>query len=277
MEVMISVYNQWYNNIVIWISCKATPSYPCIRVLWNEISTSDCLLTTDHPPSLDDDAAIKWKHFLHCWPFVRGNQWSPVDSIYKGQWRGDLMFSLICAWTIWLSKQSRCWLFEMPLYSLWYHCNVVFSGVHTNVHSFLKCNSNNGSSLYQNNDIEFLFFLFQKIDVTGKLVEELVARTHEVLQPNPGEWKTGLITQRGGGGREVEVEGGYWGKDTDLLVWEFLMWRGDHIDGLVQERRNSSALALELRLSCTNPSISRLSYDITWHPLLELQFWYPVM
>ena len=25
------------------------------------------------------------------------------------------------------------------------------------------------------------------------------------------------------------------------------------IDGLVQERRNSSALAMELRLSCTNP------------------------
>ena len=28
-----------------------------------------------------------------------------------------------------------------------------------------------------------------------------------------------------------------------------------YIDGLVQERRNSSALAMELRLSCTNPSI----------------------
>ena len=28
-----------------------------------------------------------------------------------------------------------------------------------------------------------------------------------------------------------------------------------HIDGLVQERRNPSALAMELRLSCTNPSI----------------------
>ena len=29
----------------------------------------------------------------------------------------------------------------------------------------------------------------------------------------------------------------------------------DHFDGLVQERRNSIANALELRLSCTNPSI----------------------
>ena len=30
---------------------------------------------------------------------------------------------------------------------------------------------------------------------------------------------------------------------------------GRHIDGLVQERRNSSALAMELRLSCTNQSM----------------------
>ena len=30
---------------------------------------------------------------------------------------------------------------------------------------------------------------------------------------------------------------------------------GWHFDGLVQERRNSSASALELRISCTNPSI----------------------
>ena len=32
-----------------------------------------------------------------------------------------------------------------------------------------------------------------------------------------------------------------------------------HIDGLVQERHNSSALAMELCLSCINPSISSLS------------------
>ena len=29
----------------------------------------------------------------------------------------------------------------------------------------------------------------------------------------------------------------------------------EHLDGLIQERRNSIANALELRLSCTNPSI----------------------
>ena len=47
--------------------------------------------------SLHDDV-IKWKHFPRYWPFVRGIHRSPVNSPHKGQWRGALMFSLICAW-----------------------------------------------------------------------------------------------------------------------------------------------------------------------------------
>ena len=39
---------------------------------------------------------IKWKHFPRYWPFVRGMHRSPVSSTHKGQWRGALMFSLIC-------------------------------------------------------------------------------------------------------------------------------------------------------------------------------------
>ena len=40
---------------------------------------------------------IKWIYFPHYWPFVRGIHRSPVNSPHKGQWRGALMFSLICA------------------------------------------------------------------------------------------------------------------------------------------------------------------------------------
>ena len=40
---------------------------------------------------------IKWKHFPRYWPFVRGIHRSPVNSPHKGQWRGALMFTLICA------------------------------------------------------------------------------------------------------------------------------------------------------------------------------------
>ena len=41
---------------------------------------------------------IKWKHFWRYWPFVRGIHRSPVNSLHKGQWRGALTVSLICAW-----------------------------------------------------------------------------------------------------------------------------------------------------------------------------------
>ena len=44
------------------------------------------------------DDVIKWKHFPRYWPFVRRVYWSPVNSPHKGQWRGALMFSLICDW-----------------------------------------------------------------------------------------------------------------------------------------------------------------------------------
>ena len=44
------------------------------------------------------DAVIKWKHFPRYWPFVRGIYRSPVNSTYKGKWRGALMVSLICGW-----------------------------------------------------------------------------------------------------------------------------------------------------------------------------------
>ena len=47
--------------------------------------------TQIHEKDAHDDA-IKWKHFPRYWPFVRD------DSPHKGQWRGALIFSLICAW-----------------------------------------------------------------------------------------------------------------------------------------------------------------------------------
>ena len=49
---------------------------------------------------------IKWKLFPLYWPYVRGIHRSPVNSPHKGQWRGSLMFSLICALNKRLSKKS---------------------------------------------------------------------------------------------------------------------------------------------------------------------------
>ena len=57
------------------------------------------LLTNPLPEALDKhDDVIKWKHFPRHWSFLRGIHRSPVNSLHKSQWRGALMFSLICAW-----------------------------------------------------------------------------------------------------------------------------------------------------------------------------------
>ena len=65
---------------------------------------------------------IKSKHLPCYWPFVKEIHRWPVASPHKGQWRGALMFSLICAKR--LSKQSRRRWFETPLPSIWRHCIV---------------------------------------------------------------------------------------------------------------------------------------------------------
>ena len=48
--------------------------------------------------SIFHDDVIEWKHSPHYWPFVRRVHLSPVNSPHKGQWRGALIFYLICVW-----------------------------------------------------------------------------------------------------------------------------------------------------------------------------------
>ena len=66
------------------------------------------------PTKSDHDDVIKLNHFPRYWPFVQGTHRSPVNSQHKGQWRGALMFSLICAWkNAWVSNREaadlRCY------------------------------------------------------------------------------------------------------------------------------------------------------------------------
>ena len=68
------------------------------------------------------DDVIKWKRFPRNWPFVMGINRSPMDSSHKGQRRGALLFSLICAWTN--GWQSRRRWFETSSCSFWCHCSI---------------------------------------------------------------------------------------------------------------------------------------------------------
>ena len=60
------------------------------RVICLQAINTDCDSTCD---------IVKWTHFPRYWLFVRGIHRPPVNYPPKGQWRGALMFSLICVWT----------------------------------------------------------------------------------------------------------------------------------------------------------------------------------
>ena len=100
----------------VWFSCKVTTTalpnrWPIFRVharmsfalrVWTkavksiESGVAQVMYSIWGELFVQDDV-IKWKHFLRYWPFVRGIHRSPVNSPHNGQWRGALMFTLICA------------------------------------------------------------------------------------------------------------------------------------------------------------------------------------
>ena len=106
--------------ILIRISLKFVPKgsigakWPLVQVMatthylnqcWSSLPTHICGTRAGWVDILPDadilyvhDDVIKWKHFPRYWSSVRGIHRSPVNSPHKGQWRGALMFSLICTW-----------------------------------------------------------------------------------------------------------------------------------------------------------------------------------
>ena len=69
-----------------------------MRILQYKVKVDDSSISREFAcdiPGTHDDV-IKWQHFPRYWPFVRGIHRSRMNSPRKGQWRGALMFSLIC-------------------------------------------------------------------------------------------------------------------------------------------------------------------------------------
>ena len=76
--------------------------------------------------AFDHDDVTKWKHFPRYWSFVRGIHWSPVNSPHKGQWRGTLIFPLICASINgWVSNRDAG---DLRRYGAHYDVTVMSSG-----------------------------------------------------------------------------------------------------------------------------------------------------
>ena len=100
------------------VSAKIQPD---TAITWSTINA----VPNKNDSSRPHDDVIKWKHLPRYWPFVRGIHWSPVNSPHKGQWRGALVFSLICVWVNgWVNRRERWW-FETLTRPLWRNCNGV--------------------------------------------------------------------------------------------------------------------------------------------------------
>ena len=124
---------------------------------------------------------IKWNLFPRYWSFVRvttGDRW-PVDSPHKGQWRRDLIFSLICAWiNAWVKNRDACDLRRHRA-----HHDVIVMNKGRTVCIFLRMccrlltclplrwrhNGHDGVSNHQPHDclLNRLFGLTSKLSVTG--------------------------------------------------------------------------------------------------------------
>ena len=116
------------------------------------------------------DDVINWKHCPRYWPFVRGFHRSPVNSPHKGQWRGALMFSLICAWSNnWANNgdageltrhRAHCDVTVMRMYRLtycphdiWYrpiYMHIIVAGRYRDVNS---CDVTNHLTMHTDNII----------------------------------------------------------------------------------------------------------------------------
>ena len=108
--VYIMKHNKASNvSIFLWyLLCLSVMRWP--RKNWTKpsllrnavySSTRALLFLVVHSKHWNENAATWWRHqmetFPRYWSFVRGIHRSPSKSPYKGQWRGALVFSLICA------------------------------------------------------------------------------------------------------------------------------------------------------------------------------------
>ena len=112
----------------------------CWDATKDDLTTAICAMTNQcglmqlwtrgiaHPNRLAMQLQCKswWRHQMETFSVLLalcvGIHRSPVNSPHKGQWRGALMFSLICNRC--LNKQPCGWWFATPSGSLWRHCNV---------------------------------------------------------------------------------------------------------------------------------------------------------
>ena len=98
LEVATVVCVTQSNFVTVNMGANEGNRFPCLPLASECGAVGDVKFVVPHYCCTFHDDVIKWKHFPRYRPFVRGIHLSPVNSSHKGQWRGALMFTLICAW-----------------------------------------------------------------------------------------------------------------------------------------------------------------------------------
>ena len=127
METFSALQALWAGNS----PHKAASGAELWCLFWSAPGWFDALLFTVASCQSNMNTSSNGNIFPRYWPFVRGIHRSPVNSPHKGQWRGALIFSLICAW-INGGVYNREAVFETLSRSLWHrnekgHGNFTYS------------------------------------------------------------------------------------------------------------------------------------------------------
>ena len=84
---------RWDKDMALWKGMRS------LRQQLDTVHAVGTRISMERPQT---EVALWWRHQMNTFSallsFVRGIYRSPVNFLHKGQWRGDLMFSLICAW-----------------------------------------------------------------------------------------------------------------------------------------------------------------------------------
>ena len=100
-----------------WLKCKlSVVNKALIKVFISQLFSE---YTACH------DDVIKWKHVPLYWSFVWGIHRSLVNSPHKGQWRGAVMLSFICAWINGWVNNREAGDYRRHRAKLWRHCDLV--------------------------------------------------------------------------------------------------------------------------------------------------------
>ena len=213
------------------------------------------------------DDVNKWKLFPRYWPFVRGIHRSPVNSPHQGQWRWALTFYLICAWASrWVNNRETG---DLRRHHAHYDVSVMHNERILALSSVAAQGSFAMTTSHNANDNKFSITTlhFRCSDLASERIMIAITMTSHERQGVSNRRQLDCLLKTCSFDNKENINAPYyWPLDSPRkgpVMWTAFP-RRHHVDGLVQNCRNSIANALELLQSCTKPSMWMFTHRQCW-------------